>query len=113
MYFRFNAQTSSSSSHQQLLSSADEQSKVIVVMPLVALAQQQQKVMCDAGIKAVYAAERQHLLPALTDAATTHVLLSPELLQHSLVDTIQQVPASTRKTITHIMVDESHCVVKW
>ena len=76
-------------------------------MPLVALMKSSCRRMQDFGLKgAVYVKTLSDLEKALDESTTTHIFLSPETLTEA-VD-ICQFPK-----VSHLFVDETHCVVNW
>ena len=81
-------------------------------MPLVSLAKQQVARLQKAGMSAIYIGERG-LLPSAIKQRHSHIFLSPEMVQHQLIDLLLKQSMDERKRFTHIVVDESHCVVKW
>ena len=87
-------------------------STAIIIIPLASIAKQQVAKLKDAGIPAVYVNDKKCIREVLK-SHYSHVFISPELVEHSLISDMLLLTMEERQRFTHIFVDESHCVVKW
>ena len=95
----------------QTLFCLDKCTKVLIVMPLVALMQQQREKLLAAGYEAVIIHSYSDAETSLYDA-TTHIFVTPETLCDVYMKAVRNNAKQTSE-ISHLIVDESHCVTKW
>ena len=81
-------------------------------MPLTALIKEQAGKLTQAGFKAVIVSSISEAESAITDDNITHILLSPEILLTCFIPAAEKNIAKCND-ITHLFIDESHCVVNW
>ena len=79
---------------------------VIVVMPLVALISQQVESLKSAGYSAIQISGETDI-DQLKSTSYTHIFITPEMLNTHLEQIIDDT------TVSHVFVDESHCVSNW
>ena len=74
-------------------------------MPLRELCIRQDQWLRECGFESEYVTTKAGLAKALE--TKTHIFISPEVLSSSIKSSVDV------SSITHVVVDESHCVVKW
>ena len=72
----------------------------------------QVKKLTDCGFRALYVTSEAECKEALSDGTITHVFLSPETLVSSFSDQLAEVTGDS-SGISHVFIDESHCVTQW
>lgn len=80
----------------------------MIIMPLQSLIVQQNNVLVQHGFKSVICSTKDECYTALNND-TTHIFMSPE----SLANSMMKLDLTTCMKISHVFIDESHCVVNW
>ena len=87
----------------------DRATKTVIVMPLQALIQQQLSKLRSAGYNVCEVSNNANAASAVKDDVT-HLFMTPEAMADYFIPTAKSL---TLSTISHVFVDESHCVAKW
>lgn len=80
-------------------------------MPLTALMEQQTAKLTAAGYSAAIIADYQAAVQCLENS-TQYLIVSPEVMCDVFLKVGQQAPTSL-KCVSHVFIDESHCVTVW